>query len=123
LKSNFSSLDVWKISFDYAINIYNFASKLPAEEKYALVSQLKRSASSIPANIAEGRGRNGDKEFKRFLYIARGSLEENKSHLLLAKELDYINNNDFLKIKNQAEEVGKVLNGMLRAINRKTRDY
>jgi four helix bundle protein len=54
------------------------------------------------------------------LYIARGSIEENKSHLLLAKELDYINNDDFLKIKNLAEEVGKVLNGMLRAINRKT---
>jgi len=112
-------LDVWKISYDYAINVYSVASKMPAEEKYALVSQLKRSASSIPANIAEGKGRNGDKEFKRFLYIARGSLEENKSHLLLAKGLDYINNDDFLKIKNQAEEVGKVLNGMLRAINRK----
>jgi four helix bundle protein len=120
LKTNFSSLDVWKISFDYAINIYNLVPKIPVEEKYALVSQLKRSASSIPANIAEGKGRSGDKEFKRFLYIARGSLEENKSHLMLAKELGYINNNDFLKIKNRAEEVGKVLNGMLRAINSKT---
>jgi four helix bundle protein len=123
LKTNFSSLDVWKISFDYAINIYNLVPKIPVEEKYALVSQLKRSASSIPANIAEGKGRSGDKEFKRFLYIARGSLEENKSHLMLAKELGYINNNDFLKIKNRAEEVGKVLNGMLRAINKKTMNY
>lgn len=87
-----------------------------------MISQLKRSASSIPANIAEGKGRSGDQEFRRFLYIARGSLEENKSHLLLAKELGYISDEDFSKIKRKAEEVGLALNGMLRAINKKAKE-
>lgn len=116
MKSSFQNLQVWNISFEYTIFIYQIVSKFPSEERYALSSQLKRSASSIPANIAEGKGRSSNKDFNRFLYIARGSLEESKSHLLLAKELGYINDTDFSKAVNIAKELGVKLNRFIIAI-------
>jgi len=113
MKTSFSDLKVWKVAFEFTIDVYRIAGKFPKEEKYALTSQLKRSASSVPANIAEGRGRGGNKEFCRFLYIARGSLEESKSHLLLAKELDYITESDIMGIGEKAERLGAMLNNLI----------
>ena len=83
-----------------------------------MTSQLKRAASSVAANIAEGRGRGGNKEFCRFLYIARGSLEESKSHLLLAKELDYITESDIMSIEDKAERLGAMLNNLIIRLQR-----
>jgi len=89
------------------------------EEKYALSSQLKRASLSIAANIAEGKGRSSNKDFIRFLYIARGSLEESKSHLIFAKELGYVSESDFIAISKIAEEVGLTLNGLIKSLTKK----
>ncbi len=113
MKTSFSGLEVWKEAFEFTIDVYRIAGKFPKEEKCALTSQLKRAASSVAANIAEGRGRGGNKEFCRFLYIARGSLEESKSHLLLAKELDYITESDIMSIEEKAERLGAMLNNLI----------
>jgi len=118
MKTSFSGLEVWKEAFEFTIEIYRITGKFPKEEKYALTSQLKRASSSVPANIAEGRGRGGNKEFCRFLYIARGSLEECKSHLLLAKELDYITESDIMSIEDKAERLGAMLNNLIVRLQR-----
>lgn len=119
IKTGFSSINAWKISFEYAVQVYGITAKFPSEERYALTSQLNRAASSVSANIAEGSGRSSNKDFIRFLYIARGSLEESKSHLLFAKELGYIADSDFDAISESAEKTGFVLNGFIKYLNSK----
>ncbi len=80
-------------------SVYRLTQTFPKSEIYDLVSQINRSAVSIPSNIAEGKGRNSDKEFKQFLYIARGSLFELRTQLELARRLGYINSDKDLKEK------------------------
>jgi len=119
IKTSFSSLKVWQIAFDYAIKVYKITGNFPVEENYALSSQLKRASLSIAANISEGKGRSSNKDFIRFLYIARGSLEESKSHLIFAKELGYVSESDFIAISKIAEEVGLTLNGLIKSLTKK----
>ena len=88
---NLEKLEVWVNAKDFAVAIYrDVVPSLPADEKWNLVQQLKRSAQSIPANIAEGHGRYHFLDNVRFCYIARGSLTEVQSHLALARELGYL---------------------------------
>ena len=84
-----TDLDVWKVSKDLAVELYRLTDKFPARERFALSDQIRRSASSVPANIAEGCGRGSSRELIRFLRVARGSLSELHSHLSLADELGY----------------------------------
>jgi four helix bundle protein len=95
----FTQLKVWQSSMDLVVSVYGLTSTFPKNEVYNLVSQINRSAVSIPSNIAEGKGRNSDKEFKQFLYIARGSLFELRTQLELARRLGYINSDKDLKEK------------------------
>jgi four helix bundle protein len=84
-----------------------------------LTDQLcRRSAASIPANIAEGKGRDSNREFLRFLVIARGSLEETKYHLLLGKDLDYLPEADYNNLLDQYNVMGKMLNGLINKIKK-----
>jgi four helix bundle protein len=107
----YTNLKVWEASMSLAEEIYSLTVDFPADEKFGLVSQLKRSAISVPSNIAEGKGRNSDKEFKQFLYIARGSLFELRTQLELARRLGFFYNNK--KIKNRIVEVQRMLNTLL----------
>ena len=92
--SGLERLTTWKKAMDFAVLVYQEAlAKMPPEEKWSLASQMRRSAASIPANIAEGYGRYYYQETIRFCYIARGSLEETLSHLILARELATYNRN------------------------------
>ncbi len=88
---NFKELIVWKDSMKLAKSIYLVCLEFPGDERFGLTTQIKRSAVSVPSNIAEGAGRNSDKEFLRFLSISTGSLFELETHLLLAADLDFIN--------------------------------
>src|SRR5882724_7541397 len=87
---DFRNLKVWRKSYDLTLMVYRATRSFPKDEQFALTSQIRRAASSIPANIAEGCCRNGDAEFARFLYIAMGSASELECHLLLARDLGYV---------------------------------
>src|SRR3712207_8451764 len=86
----FRSLAVWEVAHELTLRVYQSTSRFPRSETYRLTSQLRRSAASIPANIAEGCGRNGDAELARFLTIAKGSASELDYLLLLAHDLGYL---------------------------------
>jgi len=98
-------LDVWKNGIELVKKIYILTKDFPKEEIYTLTSQIRRSAISIPSNIAEGAARNSKKEFIQFLYIALGSAAELETQLIVAKELGYIKDlnifDDFEKLKIQ----------------------
>lgn len=85
-----SNLEVWKLSHQLVLSIYKITENYPKSEQFGLVSQIRRSAVSIPTNIIEGQARQYKKEFIQFLYIAKGSLEETNYHLLLSKDLGFI---------------------------------
>ena len=113
------TLQVWQKSIDYAIDIcQNVVSRFPSEEKWALASQLRRSVQSIPANIAEGYGRYNYQESIRFCYIARGSMFEVKTQLILAHRLGYMNDEDFHRSESRLTELGKMLNGYISHLRR-----
>ena len=83
----FENLKIWRVGINIVTNVYKLTSEFPEEEKFGLVSQIRRCSVSIPSNIAEGYGRNSDAELSRFLNISRGSAMELKSHLYVALDL------------------------------------
>jgi four helix bundle protein len=90
MRHDYKKLNVWQKSMDLAVNVYHVTATFPKEELYALVSQLKRSAVSVPSNIAEGSGRNTNKEFINFLFYAYGSSCEVHTQVELSKRLKFI---------------------------------
>jgi four helix bundle protein len=88
-------LDVWKLGIQLVKDIYATTAKFPQEEMYGLTSQLRRAAVSVPSNIAEGAARNGKKEFIQFLYISLGSLSEIETLLIIAEDLNYLDDASF----------------------------
>ncbi|MED4016039.1 four helix bundle protein [Sutcliffiella cohnii] len=95
------------------LQIYEVTKKFPKDEQFALTSQMRRAAVSVLSNIVEGKARGSDKEFRRFLLLARGSLEELKYQLILAKDFKYMNEMDHSDLILLANEVGKLLNGLI----------
>ncbi|MFQ5434082.1 MAG: four helix bundle protein [Anaerolineae bacterium] len=109
---NYRELIVWQKGMDLVTLIYQMTRTFPQEEKYGLVSQIRRSAVSIPSNIAEGQGRRSAIEFKRFLSIARGSLQETETQIMIAHRLKYIEKAQEQRVLAQCTEVAKLLNGL-----------
>jgi four helix bundle protein len=108
---DFRDLLVWEKSHRLTLAVYEVTRKFPKEELYGLVSQLRRSSSSIPCNIAEGCGRRGNGEFHRFLQIASGSASEVEYQLLLSHELGYLAQLDY--VDGNVVEVKKMLGGLI----------
>ena len=104
-------LDLWQKSIDYVISIYKYLDNFPSTEKFALSSQIKRAAVSIPSNIAEGAARSSDKEFLRFLYYSMGSISELETQLIIAKRLEYIKDD---KLFSELSSIKHLLLGMIR---------
>ena len=102
---NFKKYDIWKLSHQFTLMIYSSSSSFPKDETYNLVSQIRRSTLSIPTNIAEGCGRNSDKEFNQFLNIALGSATETEYLILLAKDLNYLNEVNYLLLDQQINTI------------------
>ena len=107
--NNYKELDVWKRSIKLAVNIYKLTSTLPTEEKFGLVSQLRRCAVSVPSNIAEGSGRKTNKEFSQFLSIAYGSLCELDTQVIISLELGYLKTTDVQDIEKEVGELQKMI--------------
>lgn len=115
-KNRFENLETWKEAHKLVVDIYKTTKKFPSEEKFRLVDQLCRSASSVAANIVEGNSRQYKTEYLQFLYMAKGSLEETKYHLLLAKDLRYIEPNEYSRLFTQCNNVGNLLGGLIKYI-------
>ncbi len=108
------TLQIWQRSLTFVVKIYKeVIPLLPIEEKWCLGNQLRRSAQSIPANLAEGYGRFYYQDSIRFCYIARGSLEETYSHLVLANRLGYISEETFHSFSNEILELRRMINGYI----------
>jgi len=100
---------------DIAVEVYKLTDNFPSEEKFGLISQMRKCSVSIPSNIAEGAARNSKKEFVNFLYISLGSLSELDTQLELANRLEYIDKKKWEQIDDQLIEEDKVLSGLIRS--------
>jgi four helix bundle protein len=114
--TTWKDLEVWKVSHSAVLRVYELTKSFPAEERYRLIDQLCRAAASAPANIAEGKGRNSLKEYLQFLSIARGSVEEVKYFLLLARDLTYLTEQDYTDPSDKYDQIGKMLNGLMTSL-------
>ena len=110
---DFKNFVVWQKSHQLTLDVYKMTHNFPKEELFGLTSQMKRSASSIPTNIAEGCGRNSDKDFARFLIIAFGAANELEYQFILSRDLNFINNDSSEKLLFQVEEIKKMLNSLI----------
>lgn len=106
---SFEDLIVWQKSHQLTLSIYKSTSVFPDEEKFGIISQMRRAAYSVPSNIVEGHARESRKEFFNFLNIAYASLSELKYFILLAKDLNYLGENDYSDLSINADEVSKIL--------------
>ncbi|NMA66663.1 MAG: four helix bundle protein [Clostridiaceae bacterium] len=111
-----SKLIVWQRSHELVLKIYEITKDFPKDEQFGLTSQVRRAAVSIPSNIVEGKARNSNKDYKRFLMIARGSLEEVKYQMLLARDLKYIDEQKYKEIYKSMDEVGRLLGGLIKSL-------
>ena len=111
-----SKLIVWQRSHELVLKIYEITKDFPKDEQFGLTSQIRRAAVSIPSNIVEGKARGSSKDYNRFLLIARGSLEEVKYQMLLAKDLKYIDEQKYKELLNLAMEVGRLLAGLIKKL-------
>ena len=113
---DFRDFKVWERAHEFVLDTYRVTSAFPKHELFGLVSQMRRCSSSIPANIAEGCGRLGNSELHRFLQIACGSSNEMEYHLLLAKDLGYLNEETYLILDQQLAEVKRMLVALTRKV-------
>lgn len=119
MSGTFRDLKCWQKAFDLSLTIYNATRSFPKEETFGLTSQLRRAAVSVVSNIAEGKGRNSDKDLLRFLANARGSLFELETQISLSERLGYIGRPESAELLAQISETGKLINGLIRAFDNK----
>jgi len=113
---DFKQIDVWKKSHDLTLSVYKASALFPQSELYGLTSQIRRASASIPANIAEGCGRMGDAELARFFQIAMGSASELEYHILLARDLGFMDESTFVKISNETTSIKKMLTSFIKRL-------
>ncbi|HOX10431.1 MAG TPA: four helix bundle protein [Candidatus Moranbacteria bacterium] len=110
---SFTDLNTWKEGHKLVLMVYAITKKFPKEETYSLIDQMRRAATSITSNVAEGFGRHGYKEKIQFYYLAQGSLTELKNQLLISLDVGYLSKNDFNNIAKQANDTHKLLQGLI----------
>lgn len=115
----YRELEVWKISMDLANRIYDITEIFPKNEMYGITSQIRRSAVSIPSNIAEGSARSGTKELLHFINIARGSLAELETQLILSEKRRYLKQSDLEQLLSITNSIGKMLTRLYQSLERK----
>lgn len=115
--SSYRDLVVWQQAMDLAVAVYEATGSWPKEELYGLTSQTRRAASSVPANIAEGYGREIRGSYQQFLRIAQGSLKEMETHLLIAERIGLIKLENLQKLETRSESVGKLLRLLIRKLS------
>ena len=113
---DFRKQKVWQKSHQLTLDIYEVTKRFPKDEIYGLTNQIRRSCASIPANIAEGCGRNSEADFSRFLQMAMGSATELEYHLLLSHDLGILNDADFENLSKETVEVKQMLTSFIKKL-------
>jgi four helix bundle protein len=113
---DYKELKVWEKAHKFTLSVYEVSKTFPKDELYSLTNQLRRAASSIPANIAEGSGKNTQAEFAHFLTIALGSANESEYFLILSKDLNYLNQNKFSELYNSINEIKAMLISLINKV-------
>ena len=116
MANSFRDLLVWQKAMLLVTDVYRATETFPSREMYGLTNQVRRSAVSVPSNIAEGKGRLSKKEFVQFLATARGSLCEMQTQLEIARNLGYLETENFDRLDMQSREVGRIINGLIKAV-------
>jgi len=114
---DFKELKVWQKAHRFVIDVYRHSRSFPADERFGLTAHLRKSATSVPSNIAEGCGREGERELARFLSIAAGSASESEYQLLLARDLDYLLPDIHRQLDDQVNEVKRMLNSFIKTLS------
>ncbi|MEX0887436.1 MAG: four helix bundle protein [Phycisphaeraceae bacterium] len=115
---SYRDLVAWQKARQWVREVYQVSRRLPADERFGLTSQLRRAAVSVPANIAEGQARSGPREFGHHVSVALGSLAEVETLLILAGDLQYLRPEDIQTPLSHAQEIGRILNGLLQSLQR-----
>ena len=115
---DYTKILAWQKADDLTVAVYEATKSFPKDEAYALTSQLRRAAYSVPANIVEGASRNSKKDYLHFLYIARGSLNETRYFLHLAHRLGYWADAPYTALIDQADETARTLTGLIQAVEK-----
>jgi four helix bundle protein len=113
---NYKDLVAWQKAMDLVVEIYQTTADFPTGERFGLTNQVRRAAVSIPSNIAEGQGRGPSQDFVRFLCIARGSLQEVETQIILATRLGYLSQDGCDRLSDRIIELAKIINGLIRSI-------
>ena len=116
---NYKELKVWEKAYKLCLDIYTVTKRFPKEEIYGLTSQIRRSAVSIPSNIAEGYGRKTTSEYVRFLYIAYGSVCELETQTMLSGDLDYMKKEKLQELREELGDVERMLKAMIKSLENK----
>ena len=113
----FEKLDVWHKSIEFSDSVYQATRSFPSEERFGLTSQVRRSAVSVAANIAEGSGRATDRDFARFVGMAYGSLMESISHLEIARRQSFLDEDNYRELYNRADRLAQMLSGLKNSLS------
>jgi len=116
MSASFKDLRIWRDAMKFVIEVYRATAQFPRHELYGLSNQLRRVAVSIPSNIAEGKGHRSDREFGNYLLHARGSLLEVQTQVLIAKELQYLSNEEANRLGASADSIGRSLNSLINSL-------
>ena len=117
--STYKDLIAWQKSIALVTSVYSLTKNFPSDERFRIVSQLNRAVISVPANIAEGWGRESTKNYLQFLRTPRGSLMEVETLITISGNLKYVNEQEYLKANKQIDEVGKILQGLIKSVQQK----
>ncbi len=117
---DYTKIHAWKLADDLTVEAYRISQSFPKEELYGITSQLRRAAYSVPANIAEGSGRQSTRDYLHFLYIARASLSETQYFIHLARRLEYLNQGDAERLQPQIKALFACLHGLIKAVEKES---
>ncbi len=117
--SSYRDLKVWQEAMSVAEHAYRLTARFPRDEVYGMTAQIRRSAVSIPANIAEGHGRENSGSFIQFLRISQGSLKELETHLFLAQRVNLVPSPDVTVLLQKCDELGRMMRSLIRSIQRR----
>jgi four helix bundle protein len=119
--NRFSDLTVWQRAHELTLETYRLTEKFPRSEQFGIISQMRRAAASVAANIAEGFGRRTTNELLRYLQISRGELEETRYFLILSRDLGHISADEFEKMNGRCDSVGQLINALGRSLKERLR--